>query len=472
MEKKINDKNRIVGIYILILYSISLLRSIGEWSLIPTSIDSAIFAVSGLVGGFIMLHEIYELLIKKKPLKFDISLFSFLIIFGITIILNRQFAFAANIKNFCWEALFLLVIYEFSKKNALKENFFLWFQTILVTFSLIMSTISLWMFFVGYSFISRIEGKTNPLRIGFVENRLFGAYADPNYSGVMAAVSIIVSFYLFRNITKSLVFKIILILNIIIQISFIGLSGSRNALIVLTVMVTALSFFTVFRKLTSTNKLKRTLRSFTVAILMGVICFGFVESSKSFLSYVPKYVSPHISQKQSKKSIKDYEQNDMEVNLDREDVERSGDISNMRFTLWKSGIEIFKTTPLFGVGPKSIHDYAQKYVPDTYLAKSNLAVHNAYLNVLVCTGLFGAICVLIFLLKSLVGVLKHVFSVSLLNAQFIYSVVVVFGIGVSGLFHNEIFFMATSSPLVFWVFIGQMNGTITRLEDKESELQS
>ncbi|MDT2670803.1 O-antigen ligase family protein [Enterococcus dongliensis] len=476
MEEENNYKNRIIGMYILILYTITLLRSIGEWNLVPTYIDSAIFAISGLIGGIIILYEFYEILLKKEKFNFDPMLILFLIVFGISIILNRQFTFIANIKNFCWEVLFLLVLYQFSKKNALKEKFFLWFQTILVSFSFVMSMISLGMFFVGYSFITKIEGKTNPLRIGFVENRLFGAYADPNYSGVMAGISIIISIFLFKKIAKSLILKIALILNIAIQISFIGLSGSRNALIVLVVMSTVLSFFTVFWKLSNYNKLKKFFVSFVAAILMGIVCFGVIETSRNILIYIPEYVSPVINQDSGKKSLDNQSKSDREINLNREDVERSGDISNMRFTLWKSGLDIFKSKPFFGVGPKSIHDYAQKYLPNTYLAKSNLAVHNAYLNVLVCTGLFGGMFILVFLLKSLIRILQYAFSTDILNSQFMYSAVAILGIAISGFFHNEIFFMSTSSPLVFWVLIGQVNGTIyydrTQLEGKKSELQS
>ncbi|WP_137665577.1 O-antigen ligase family protein [Enterococcus hulanensis] len=471
MKTEIDHKNRIIGIYILLLYTITLLRSIGEWSLIPTYIDSAIFAVSGLVGGLIILFEFYEILRKRKKFDFDIALVSFLVIFGISIVLNRQFSFPANIKNFCWEVLFLLVIYEFSKRNALKAKFFLWFQSILVAFSFLMSTISLGMFFTGYSFITRIEGKTNPLRIGFVENRLFGAYADPNYSGVMAGVSIIISVYLFKNIAKNILVKIILILNIIIQISFIGLSGSRNALIVLIVMVSTLSFFSMYWKFANKNKLNRIYKAAIIAILLGSFCIGFVEGSKKVLSSLPEYTAAQFHKNHSK----DLVTSDKEVNLDREDVERSGDISNMRFTLWKSGIEIIKTSPFVGVGPKSIHDYAQKYVPNTYLAKSNLAVHNAYLNVLVCTGIFGVVCVLVFLLKSLFNTVRYFFKVNVLDLQILYSAIVVLGLATSGLFHNEIFFMSTSSPLVFWLLIGQVNGTIRNSKihsEEKDELQS
>ncbi|WP_270346129.1 O-antigen ligase family protein [Enterococcus thailandicus] len=461
MDSHANKKIFYKELYILILYSVTLLRSIGAWSLIPSSIDSMLFNVVGLVGGLILLVEFFEIITKKKNFDYDISLVLFLTAFFISILLNHQYAFFANIKNFSWEALFLLTIFSLAKNSEVKKSFFVKFQVILVGFGFIMSFISLLMFIFNFSYITPLANKTNPLRLGFVENRLFGAYSDPNYAAVMATIVILFSVYLFLKVSKSMLMRSLIIINIIIQILYIGLSGSRNGLIVLLALTSVYVFFQLFysKDYAKHSILKNTLYGVVAAAVVSSAMFLLVDVSKNGISQLPE-LTQEISFKQKNTEIK----NKDEVNLSRKDVARSGDISNMRFTLWKSGFEIFKTRPFFGVAPKSIHDYAKNELPDTYLAKTNLAVHNAYLNVLVCTGIAGAITAGFFLLKNMIRILRYAFKNNIKQTEFLYYMLAVLALALSGLFHNEIFFMTTSSPLVFWVFLGGVNNIMNNKE--------
>lgn len=59
------------------------------------------------------------------------------------------------------------------------------------------------------------------------------------------------------------------------------------------------------------------------------------------------------------------------VNLTRNDVSDSDDLSNGRFGIWKAGFLMFKQNILFGVGPsrEGIVSYAKAFLPETYVAK-------------------------------------------------------------------------------------------------------
>lgn len=463
-QKKFMD---LKSIYIVVLYSITLLRSIGPWSLVPTSIDSLIFNVVGLIGGLILLLEFYQMVIVRKKFEYDPLLFAFLCIFAVSILINREFSFFSNVKNFAWEALFLLTIYHHTKSVETKNSFFVSIQKVLVSFGFIMSFVSILMFVTRFSYSVRLHNKTNPLRIGFVENRLFGAYADPNYAAVMCAIVIFFSLYLYRNIAKSFMIKSFLIFNIVIQFLYISLSGSRNGLICLMAGTALFVFFEFFYS-SNTALEKGILKKLVISLIAtGVavsLVFLCVDASKKPLTKIPAVKISGIS-KFSNVNMDDFETG--ELDLSREDLQRSGDISNMRFTLWKSGIEIVKTSPIVGVGPKSIHDYAQAKLPKTYLAQTKLAVHNAYLNVLVCTGILGAGVIFIFMMKTILGILKFIFSNNVANKSVLYYLIAVTILAVSGLFHNEIFFMTTSSPLVFWIFLGAINRYIQLQKNTE-----
>ena len=87
------------------------------------------------------------------------------------------------------------------------------------------------------------------------------------------------------------------------------------------------------------------------------------------------------------------------VDLTRPDVAKSTDVSNLRFTIWKSAIEIFQSSWLFGTSPKNMIAYAQDILPNTYIAQRNFSVHNAYLNTLASTGILGGITFVVFLFR-------------------------------------------------------------------------
>lgn len=47
------------------------------------------------------------------------------------------------------------------------------------------------------------------------------------------------------------------------------------------------------------------------------------------------------------------------------------DVSNGRIQLWKSGIEIWKTSPVYGTGYSTVVDYAKENVKGTYIIENS-----------------------------------------------------------------------------------------------------
>ena len=57
----------------------------------------------------------------------------------------------------------------------------------------------------------------------------------------------------------------------------------------------------------------------------------------------------------------------------------SGDISNRRFSIWKSGIDLFAESPLIGVGGYSnIVTFAQENIPTTYLVANDYKIFDSF----------------------------------------------------------------------------------------------
>lgn len=461
-----------IEIYILFLLSVYLLRTIGAYNLLPTKIDSLIFAVAGLVGGILFLVQLFKIFIQRKFKYYDWVIVAFLAILFLSIIVNYKYSLIGNIKGLAWQTIFLLMIYSTVFHDFKNELFFDIFRKIIIIFGFVMSSISLCMFITRFSYVTTFDSRQNPLRIGFVENRLFGSYTDPNYAAVMSVVIISLTlYYLLSHKPIKRISKIFYICNIIVQLIYIGLSGSRNGLIVLALTTLVFSFFKFFyyKRVVSQKIISRFLLSLIIGIFFSGLSVVIVSQSKNTLAQLPP-ITIFDETKVFKK------ENDVKLNnpkkpisLKRKDVSESSDISNLRFTIWESAFEIFKKNPLLGIPPKSIHQYAQANMPDTYLARTKLAVHNAYINVLVSTGLFGTICLIIFIGKVIMDSLKMVFSKNVFSDSYYgYHLLAILALFLSGFFHNEMFLMSTSSALIFWVFLGSIQAQNTTKKGNEN----
>lgn len=456
-EKKFD----IVGNYILVTYFVFLLRTIGAWSLLPSKIDSLLFGLVGLIGGVLLVWDFVQVLRKKRTFDFDILLVLFLIALTISIAVNYHYSPVGNIKVLAWQAVFFLLMFSSIKFGRVAKNFLDRFQGLLIGFGFTMSLVSLVMFFTRFSYRTPLEQKTNPLRIGFVENRLFGSYTDPNYAAVMSVIVMIFSVYYLMKPTIKNGLKAFLIVNLVLQLAYIALSGSRNGLVTLLFAASVGAFFYLFHKFQGTS-IKKVLIGLVAGALLASVSFLAIAGVKEVF---PKLPAISVSQKynDNNSGLADENEDEDEVSLGREDIQGSGDVSNLRFTIWKSAMEIFKKNPVFGMPPKSLHQYAIQEMPTTYLAQTKLAVHNAYLFLLVSTGVVGTVIMLIFMVKNIVLAFIYAFKVPKMTKSFLYYLLTCGVLAVSGLFHNELFLMATSSAIVFWVCLAKMNQDMVNL---------
>lgn len=444
----------LIGNYIVIVYALFLVRTIGAWSLLPSKIDSVLFGAAGLIGGLLLAWDFLGILMKKRKFDYDFLLVAFLISFSISIVLNINLSPLGNIKVLAWQAVFLLLFFSAIKTRRISEKFFDVFQGILISFGFLMSFASLLMFFTRFNYRIVLTQKTNPLRIGFVENRLFGAYTDPNYASVMAVIVIVFSLYYLMQRKLHWGMKTFLIFNVFVQISYIALSGSRNGLITLLFACGVGGFFYAYH-LFGDQVIKKIGIGLVIGGLLGSLGFLAVSGCKWLYPQLPAIA---VVQENNANDSQDeiHGSGEDDIDLTREDIASNGDVSNLRFTLWKSALEIFKQEPLFGVPSKSLHQYAINHLPNTYLAKTKLAVHNAYVYLLVSTGIVGTLIMAVFILKMVVEALIYAFKSPLMIGNFLPYLISCGVLAVSGMFHNELFLMATSSAIVFWVFLGKL----------------
>lgn len=174
---------------------------------------------------------------------------------------------------------------------------------------------------------------------------------DPNDLATTIAMGIPLSWYLFYQ-TKRFIGQLVLLMFSPLAFFSIVLTASRGGLLVALISLSVIPL--LFTRLTTIKQLM------TGAGIILVIIISLLNSNDI--------------------------QKNLENNIERlqgtPDMIRAGDL-NYRQIIWSAGITIFSQNPIIGVGaggfPHAIEPYLHR----------KLAPHNAYLSVLVDTGIIG-----------------------------------------------------------------------------------
>ncbi|HFN6947463.1 O-antigen ligase family protein, partial [Enterococcus faecium] len=249
-------------------------------------------------------------------------------------------------------------------------------------------------------------------------------------------------------------------INIFIQFSFIALSGSRTTLVCLLIATFVFSFFTSYSsRFLKTNTLKRWLTALVVGLLSIIAMYYVTDITAQAWAHVP-----HITE--IKKDISDSSgtTSSNKVDLKRPDTD-GGDVSNLRFGLWKSAIEIFKSKPISGGSPGYYIEYAHDKLPYTLMGKDTLTAHNFIFLVMAATGGLGLLTLLTFLFIQCFKTLRYCFTQpNLVKDKHFFAILMILTIAVSALFITELILVSTIGSFIFWGYLGSIQKTISKEE--------
>lgn len=165
-------------------------------------------------------------------------------------------------------------------------------------------------------------------------------------------------------------------------------------------------------------------------------------------------------QEELKKQEEAKKQEEMKRKLGRkQDLEE--DVSNGRFELWKSAVEVWRTSPVYGVGYVTFVPYAKEHTPDTYAVNNDVgeytSMHNAFINTLAYQGGLGFILLLLlagYMIWYIIGpVFRETGGVYLYLDIMLASVAAVV---LSMVFLLEGFYTLSPGSFVLWSFSGYM----------------
>ena len=321
-----------------------------------------------------VLLGLYNFFVKKAYL--FVRKIEYLIIFFamniITSLLVMKYGFSTNIKNLVVFFIYFFAIYpifqNFSReKSRILFNVFFSVITVANTVGVFFSLVQFFML-IGYRVF---DYKGLLIRQGFVESRLFGILASPNY---LSIISLIIIIYLWMRLSAlNKIVKTLAISSIVLNFAYIVLSGSRTTYICLVVA----AFLYSLIKFEYSNKAKSFV---TVLLTVGLVFLSYngVKYSSDL------YLKAHSAEIQLNKEKGE----NNNLTLERTDTSEEN-ISNNRFAIWQSTASFIPKRPLFGYSAGNWYELGKTYDASAYIIKEHYLTHNGYLELLFYNGILG-----------------------------------------------------------------------------------
>ena len=412
--------------------------------IVPLQFISANKIVAGGMTLFGILLATYNLVIKKVYLK--IKTIEYLLLFFafniITSMLVISYGYSTNIKNALIFYIYFLTVFPIFTGITREEgkkiyDYFFYTVTVLNTFGVLVSLIQ-FVLLKGY----RVHDyKGLYIRQGFVESRLFGILASPNYLSLISLIVII--FLVLKVCSFEKVYRYISIVAIVLNFIYIVLSGSRTAFICMMIATVIYSIVMFYQKGNVKSLLK-------VALAIVVVLFSYKAVNFTSEQYL-KYNKERLEVQDKK-----LENKDNNLSLERTDTSEEN-ISNNRFAIWKSTASFVPKKPIFGYSGGNWYEIGKKTNPDEYIIKEHYLTHNGYLEILFYNGLAGFISMGIFVLSFFISMVKRIFrdkKEGLVNKDLLSIVIILMVILVSNLFLSSTFYGISLLGIILFLMAG------------------
>lgn len=412
-------------------------------------------AIAGLGAGLLFLSVFVQRSAFLSKPNFILSLFAGASLLSTAI--NFRYEPVSNIKEICWMCIMFFII-QYVDTSRPKERLVYLLRLVTNVFIMIWFAGVLWsfgQFVVGYgAWIYSPYNDTEVHRVGFIEERLFGVFGDPNYAAIGSLFAIVFAIFNIISSKPGRAVKVLYIVTAVFEYIYLVLSGSRAALISMAVAVFFVSFFLTYKNRRMENRktlLKITVSAvFATAFAAAIILISTVITD--LLAYLPslygnicKLLGFDVSQSSP-------------VNLHRVDIAEGKDASNNRFKIWIDSLTVWKTRPLVGVTPRGYLDYTREVLGELYIVQKGYIIHNAYISVLLFTGIIGSLLVAVWICWTAYTVLAYLFKYNSsvrkdYNTVLLFSALIV-AEAVSSAALSQMFFSHMVTDALFWLTVG------------------
>ncbi|MGK0469396.1 MAG: O-antigen ligase [Clostridium sp.] len=453
LKKQILNKTNIV--YALI--TLMMLSTIAIIAPVTTQLNVVILAWGAL-------YFMYDFVKEKNCTKSRYSKFLiiYMVLFLISIIINNNANLIGNLKTFGYTGLLLFVLYSYTKDLSEKtmQSELYNINTIIIIISSIIAFASLitFIFLIQFTYMDTPQGFVYPRHPA-----LWGFYSNPNSGGMVAVVSLIVTFfniYLCNKLHVKVLSKrkkYYYYSNILAQWLCLILSNSRGVLVSLEAFVLFSSFylfFNILKEKKKFDKFKRIIISLLLTVFIFLTFNLTVSASKLGLAYIPNSIQRIFNSEQ-------FEIDNNSLVLERDIVE--GDVTSGRMEIWKYGLITLKLNPLFGQGPKNIALAKHRLYPNNttfYITTNNM--HNGYIQILLSNGILAFIAFMGFFILIVKDSFTFLFSENIKASKnkknFVFYIVgLILAIAVYGIFENAILLTGSYITTILWVYLSYLS---------------
>ena len=474
LSKKTNEACRDFYMCFLVVYMI--VREVIPLQFLINNILVSVFVF--LVGFLLILWDLFmdKNCLKCKPIDFFAV---FIVICAVSSVINYRYGIGSNIKCIAAMVLEYFIFFPMGFKEN-KERTLKKLLNVLTITMFVFVFVSVLMFFFNISYYASSPVRSGVQGFDIDWGRLWGVFGDPNVASYISLVSLFSSVY-FMLVYKKVWAYILYGINILFQMLFVMLSLSRTGLLIM-VFIPIASVFYVFLCNIKTNK-KRAFSSILVAITAVAVLYGGYYGLRKSMPYVKVAILDTVGVSGRKNVDSLYESfykacgveiintddDNIYSNIDKIDPnikaeieeiirkDTKDDYSNGRFERWKAGLEVFKTTPIIGTSPRNAVAIAQERTPDTVMGQYGFVAHNAYLEVLVNSGILGAIA----MFSAIIYIAVLFFKAALKNG-FNLEVYIAFlcflTVAAGAFFVSDVFFIFSISTLLFFYLLGYLYG--------------
>ena len=418
----------------------------------------------------------YRILNFKEYFKFPDIIFPVLMLasIGITTLVNYNSHFKENLIFCVYWAFYLLILFTVSReksKEEIKQDFER-FALVYMAYYLISAVLSFYLLLTGYAekFVTADTGYE--YIAGFMWGRLWGTHINPNQGAIGSAIACGVLVYFF--ITRKKIWKRILCaLGVFCLVMYIALSDSRSGAVCLGVVAAVSTFVYMCGKKTDKKILFKGLAA-VLAVIMLVVGIsaprklkdGYNSISKAIVTEQKNDPTPGEPPKITPPTV------------DR-GYDLSDDISNRRFDVWGSGVDIYLSSPkamTVGVGFAGMLDYAKGNLPETYIVTNDYAelrtLDNEFFNIMAAQGSLGLLTAAAFVVFILIKLFKRIFKLPKDEVSFAAgTLAVVLGLACSAMFMGVMFYHFSPNSVMFWTALGSLTAFLSRScsEEKANE---
>ena len=386
-------------------------------------------------------------------------LFGFLLSYGLTFILVTNYDIVSSAKVGIWLIVNLTFVFGYNHFKSQSQIIFE-IDTVARVFVILCTLLNIFnmLLLVGNvtKFVTSYDGQI--LMFGIAPwGRFYGNHYDPNYASICYGCAIIIALYLL-NKSKGRVSKILYGISICLQSVYIIFAQSRTVRVAFLIGIVTYTILTMIRM----QKKVFCMKGMCTTLLVICIVMVVPDSTIKLYNQIKSYGIENTVNESTEVDEDEDEEEDEEIVIGRQDVE-SSDISNRRFDIWKSGLEITESNILYGIGFANIKPYAIENMPDTYIVSNDYkkfnAFHNMFVDVLVSQGIIGigiVAAIAIFFAVQVIRKRKELFLEGK-NADtvgMLFSCILM--LLVSSLFLSEIFYVNNVCTYIFWLLLGYL----------------